>query len=389
MYSATLSYDKFLIARKSTRPSKLLKLKRGMSKMAKLFKELTEEVEDGQHIYGSYPKNLYSTLESFTNMCMDINKNDHKEMTKELLDFYLDVNEFVKLSDFYGDKYILYLDKKEDDAKIELFCLDASSFIGRTLKKVKGAVLFSATLQPIEYYIDTLGGNKTDDPHLILPSPFPRENLSLLVAPKVSVKYKNREQSYQEVADYITSFVKNKIGNYFIYSPSYEYMNKLLPHLDLNDYDYFVQDKDMTDEDKESFLLNFHPEPSKTTLGFLVIGGSFGEGVDLVKDRLIGAVIIGIGLPKINFQSDKIAEYYKNRDLPGRDYAYINPGMNKVMQAVGRVIRSETDRGAVLLIDERYLYRQYRDLYKSEWSDYQVALSPEDVSDIISKFFKD
>ena len=389
MYSAVLSYDKFLTARKSTRHSKLVKLKRAMSKMAKLFKELSENLDDGEHIYDAYPKGLYNTLESFVNTCMDINKNEHKEMTKELLDFYLDVNEFVKLSEFYCDKYLLYLEKNGNDVNIHLFCLDASSFIAKTLKKVKGAVLFSATLQPIEYYINTLGGQKNEDPHLILPSPFPRENLCLLVAPKVSVKYKNREQSYQEVAGYINAFVKNKIGNYFIYSPSYEYMSKLLTHLKLDEFDYFVQSKDMTDEEKEAFLLNFHPEPEKTTLGFMVIGGSFSEGVDLVKDRLIGAIIIGIGLPKINFQSDKIAEYYSTRDLPGRDYAYINPGMNKVMQAVGRVIRSESDRGAVLLIDERYLYRQYRDLYKTEWNDYEVVLNPEEVSDILSKFFKD
>ena len=389
MYSASISYERFLETRKSTRHSKLLKLKRAMSKMAKLFKDLTEEVEIGEHIYESFPSKLYETLESFVNTCMDINKNEHKEMTKELLNFYLDVNEFVRLTDFYCDKYLLYLDKTVDNAEIHLYCMDASSFIGKTLKKVKGAVLFSATLQPIEYYIDTLGGDKASDPRIILPSPFPRENFRLLVAPKVSVKYKNRDSSYQEVASYIESFVKNKIGNYFIYSPSYEYMTKLVPHLKLDNYDYFVQTKEMSEEDREAFLLNFKPDPEKTTIGFLVLGGAFSEGIDLVKDRLIGAVIIGIGMPRINFKSDKIAEYYSSENLPGRDYAYINPGMNKVMQAVGRVIRSETDRGAVLLLDERYLYRQYLNLYKAEWKDYQVVLSPDDVSANLAKFFKE
>jgi DNA excision repair protein ERCC-2 len=254
---------------------------------------------------------------------------------------------------------------------------------------VKGAVLFSATLQPIEYYIDTLGGDKASDPRIILPSPFPRENFRLLVAPKVSVKYKNRDSSYQEVASYIESFVRNKIGNYFIYSPSYEYMTKLVPHLKLDGYDYFVQTKEMSEEDREAFLLNFKPDPEKTTIGFLVLGGAFSEGIDLVKDRLIGAVIIGIGLPKVNFESDKIAEYYVSKELPGRDYAYTNPGMNKVMQAVGRVIRSETDRGAVLLLEQRYLSQQYQELYRIEWEDYQVVLSPEEVSDNLSKFFEE
>ena len=309
-------------------------------------------------------------------------------MTKELLDFYLDVNEFVRLSDYYCDKYILYLDIHEKNIDIHLFCLDASSFIGRTMKKVKGTVLFSATLQPIEYYIDTLGGDRSEDPRLILPSPFPIDNLKILVAPKVSVKYKNRDSSYQEVSDYIKSFIKNKVGNYFIYSPSYEYMEKLLQVIDLSDVTYYAQNKDMTEEEREAFLRNFHPDPETTTLGFLVIGGAFSEGIDLVSDRLIGAIIIGIGMPRINFESNQIAEHYKSRDLPGHDYAYLNPGMNKIMQAVGRVIRSENDRGAVLLIDERYMNRQYQELYREEWKNYEVVLSPLEVEETLKDFYK-
>ena len=140
--------------------------------------------------------------------------------------------------------------------------------------------------------------------------------------------------------------------------------------------------------EKEEFLLNFMPQPEKTTLGFLVIGGAFSEGIDLVSDRLIGATIIGIGMPRINFESNQIAEFYKNKKMPGHDYAYLNPGMNKVMQAVGRVIRSENDKGAVLLIDERYMSHQYQDLYRQEWRDYEVVLSPKEVEENLIKFFK-
>ena len=389
MYSATISLKKYNEAKKSVRHSKHLKLKRSLSKMTKMFKDLKEDREIGEIILDHYPEELSSVLQYFIDTCSDINKNEHKEMTKELLDFYLDVNEFVKLSDYYCDKYILYLDNKEDNLEIHLFCMDASSFIGRSLKKVKGTVLFSATLQPIDYYIDTLGGEKKDDPRLILPSPFPIDNLKILVAPKVSIKYKNREQSYQDVVEYIKSFIKNKVGNYFIYSPSYEYMENLLKRIDLDDVDYFIQNKDMSEEEREEFLLNFKNSPEKTTLGFLVIGGAFGEGIDLLSDRLIGAVIIGIGMPRINFQSNQIADYYKNKELPGHDYAYLNPGMNKIMQAVGRVIRSEDDRGAVLLIDERYLNRQYQDLYRAEWKNYEVVLSPKEVEEILIKFFEE
>ena len=389
MYSGMISYKKFKEARKSVRHSKLVKLKRAMTKMSKLFKDALEGRENGQHIFDHYPDALYTTLNSFINTMQDINKNEHKEMTKELLDFYLDVNEFFKLSDYYCDKYLIYLDILDENVNIHLYCLDASSFIGRTLRKVKGSVLFSATLQPIEYYIDTLGGDKKDDPHLILPSPFPINNLKILVAPKVSIKYKNREQSYQEVADYVSGFIKNKVGNYFIYSPSYEYMERLIKVMSLEGLTYYVQNKEMTEEERKDFLLNFKENPEETTLGFLVIGGAFSEGIDLVDDRLIGAVVIGIGMPRINFQSDKIAEYYKSKDLPGHDYAYLNPGMNKIMQAVGRVIRSEHDRGAVLLIDERYMNHQYQDLFRAEWKNYEVVLNPQEVTSILTKFFKE
>ena len=388
MYSATISHKKYLEAKKSVRHSKHVKLKRALSKVTKLLKDGLEGREDGEHILDHFPEEVYNVFNYFLETCQDINKNEHKEMTKELLDFYLDVNEFIRLSDYYCDKYILYLKVHEGLLDIHLFCLDASSFIAKTMKKVKGTVLFSATLQPIDYYIDTLGGDKKEDPRLILPSPFPIDNLKILVAPKVSVKYKNREKSYEEVGEYINSFIKNKVGNYFIYSPSYEYMERLLSFVDLKDTEYYVQNKDMSEEEREAFLLNFKPSPEKTTLGFLVIGGAFSEGIDLVSDRLIGAVIIGIGMPRINFESDQIAQYYKNQELPGHDYAYLNPGMNKIMQAVGRVIRSEEDRGAVLLVDERYMNRQYRDLYREEWKNYEVVLSPQEVEDTLKDFYK-
>ena len=246
MYSSSISYESFLAARKSLRHSKHLKIKRAFTKLNKMFKELMEGKEPGQYILDHYPAEIEDPLVYLVNTCQDINKNEHKEMTDELLDFYLEVNEFVKISDFYGDKYILYLDILADTMYIRMMCLDASSFLARTLRSIKGAVFFSATLQPIEYYIDTLGGEKSSDPHLILPSPFPIDNLRLLVAPKVSVKWRNREKTYQEVANYIKKFVKNKVGNYFIYSPSYEYMENLLLYLDLKDYDYYVQTKDMS-----------------------------------------------------------------------------------------------------------------------------------------------
>lgn len=388
MYSASISSKKYNEAKKAVRHSKHTKLKKAQAKINKLFLELRENYEIGETIVDDFSEEIYKDLNYFLGVCQDINKNDHKEMKKELLDFYLELNRFLKIAEFYGENYISYISHRNGNVELKLFCLDASKFIQRMINRVKGAILFSATLQPLDYFLDTLGGDKVLDPTLLLPSPFPIDNLKILVAPNVSIKYKNRENTYQDVAEYIKNFVKNKVGNYFIYSPSYEYLKRLLDFIDIPDVDIYVQEKDMSDVDKEIFLTNFKPNPEITALGFLVIGGAFSEGIDLVSDRLIGAVIIGIGMPKINFESNQIAEFYKNKKMPGHDYAYVNPGMNKVMQAVGRVIRSEDDRGAVLLIDERYMSHQYQDLYRYEWRNYEVVMSPIEVSENLNNFFK-
>ncbi len=387
MYSSSLSYQAFKEARKSVRHSKLHKLKLALSKMNKMFKEYLDD-EDGNHIVSFFNDYTYKTISSFITTMQDVNKNENKEVSKELLSFYLDVNRFSRILELVNKNYLLFYKKEKDDVELNVICLDASSFLSACMNRLQGTVLFSATLSPLDYYVDTLGGNEKDA-RLVLPSPFPKENLKIVIVPNVSIRYKKRETSYQKVADYIKSFVGNKVGNYFVFLPSYEYLNNLMPYIDIEDADIFKQDREMSDEEREAFLTNFQPSPEKTALGFVVVGGAFGEGIDLVSDRLIGAVIIGIGMPRINFISDQIAEYYDNKEYSGHDYAYLNPGMNKIMQALGRVIRSESDKGAVLLIDERYLNNEYRDLFKAEWRDYEVAFTPSEVSDICKDFFKE
>ena len=388
MYSASLSYDAFKEAKKSVKHSKLSKLKLALSKMNKMFKEYLEESEDGEHVVTAFNEYTYKTISSFITTMQDISKNDNKEMSKDLLAYYLEVNRFARILEFVNKDYLLYYDIQKDNVILNAICLDASKFIKAALNQLKAATLFSATLSPIDYYVNLLGGDEKS-PRIIFHSPFPKKNLKIIIAPKISIRYKNRESSYQDVASYINSFVTNKVGNYFIFLPSYEYLHKLMPYIDLKDVNIFEQNQEMNDVEKEAFLGNFVNNPQKTTLGFVVVGGAFGEGIDLVSDRLIGAVIVGVGMPKINFISNYIAKHYDELGFSGYDYAYLNPGMNKVMQALGRVIRSENDKGAVLLIDERYATNEYRDCFKAEWRDYEVALKAEEVSDICKEFFKE
>ena len=387
MYSASFDRVKFLAAKKSLKKSKNAKLKNYLSRFGKIF-DSTIGLEIGEHQNIIFSEEHLRMVQRFIDRYQEFSKNNNEDITKELTELYLDVNRFQKMIELFDDSFLYYLDVKEDNIIFKIICMDASKFLNEISDRLKASVFFSATLSPIDYYKNLLGG-KEKDPHLILQSPFPTENLKLLIAPKVSTKYRNREVTYQEVGEYISTFIAQKVGNYFVYLPSYEYLEKIQEfiHLDEN-VELHVQNRDMSELDREAFLDNFISEPKNTHVALAVLGGTFGEGIDLVSDRLIGLVIVGMGLSKINFESNKIAEYYDNHELKGFNYAYIFPGMNKVMQAVGRLIRSETDRGVALLIDERYMTYEYRKLFKTEWNDYETVISPEDMKNTILNFLQ-
>ena len=389
MYSSSLMKSTYDAAKKSIRGNKNKKLKLLMSNTKKKLFDPFIDLENGIHEYPDISVEMYRFLDNFVNKYQEISKEDNKVITKELTDFYLELNRYKRISEFFSENYLYYIEKTDDNLVFNLTCLDASKFIKAILGRIKGSVLFSATLSPSIYYIDLLGGESDTNPSISLDSPFPKENLKVLVAPKVSVKYKNREKSYQEVADYVKLFTSQKTGNYFIYLPSYEYLSRLKEYLDLDEnIDVHYQEREMSEFEKEEFLASFQANPKKTNVGFAIIGGAFGEGVDLVSDRLIGVMIVGIGLPKINYESDKIASYFDETGKKGYDYAYIYPGMNKVMQAVGRLIRSESDRGVALLVDERYLTYEYRKLFRKEWDNYEVVISKDELPEILQKFLQ-
>ncbi|MCQ2814711.1 MAG: ATP-dependent DNA helicase [Bacilli bacterium] len=389
MYSASICELGFLKAKKSCRHCDNKDIKKIISKMSKLFKETRENFESGNTIVEDFNVQQYRTFNYFVNKFQEINKDFSKLITKELLNFYLDVNRFLKMSELISERYLCYLSKTDDDIIFHISCLDASRFIKKCINKVKATTFFSATLTPTDYFVDSLGGDKQINPILKLASPFPKQNLGILVAPKISIKYKNREKTYGEVADYIKTFIRNKVGNYLVYLPSYEYLANIKQYFEnFLDADVCYQTIEMSEQEKIDFLNHFSYSPNKTALGFAIMGGSFSEGIDLVSDRLIGVVIIGIGLSKINFENDQISQYYSDSGYDGYKYAYLYPGMNKVYQAVGRVIRSENDKGMALLIDERYMTKDYQELYRTEWKNYEVVLNINEIDEATKKFYK-
>ena len=389
MYSAELSYESFLKAKKAQSKIPNRKIKTALAKINNVFLSYIDEFEEGESEVTDFKEDGYNVINRFINKYQEVSKENNKDISKELTNFYIDVNRFIKISEMLSDRFLVYVNKQKSDLKIKFFCLDPSRFLASTMSKVNSTTLFSATLSPISYYIDTLGGDVEKSPNLVLDSPFPKENLKLLIAPKISTRYKNRDKSYQEVASMLVSFVSVKKGNYFIYLPSYEYLDNLLKVISFpEDVDLFVQNRDMSEKNRAEFIKHFKENKNRSTVGLAIIGGAFGEGIDLVGDYLIGVAIVGIGLPKLNFESNKIVDYYSNTDVKGFNYAYTFPGMNKVMQAVGRLIRSEEDKGAALLIDERYMWNEYRILFKKEWDRYEVVYNENDIKESLQKFFK-
>ena len=389
MYSASISKSEILKAKEAQKKIPNKKIKNSLAKLMKIFEYYDAEFLNGQTKLIDLQDEDYKTLNRFITSYQEVTKDNNSDISKDLTNLYININRFMKISEFLSERFLVYFDKSDEDSQLKLFCLDASRFLSSTMSRMNSTVLFSATLSPMSYYVDVLGGKKGDSPSLLLDSPFPKENLKLLIAPKISTKYRNRDKTYSEVAKYILSFISVKKGNYIVYLPSYEYLTKLMGVLTLpDDVIVHIQNKDMNDKEKNAFVNEFKKESDKSIIAFAIIGGVFSEGIDLVGDYLIGVVIVGIGLPKINYESNQIVDYYKDNDIDGFAYAYTYPGMNKVMQAVGRLIRSETDKGAALLIDERYMWNDYRVLFKKEWDDYEVVYNENDVVESLQKFFK-
>ncbi|NLZ48293.1 MAG: ATP-dependent DNA helicase [Clostridiales bacterium] len=337
------------------------------------------------------PEDLYPLLKKFVKLSEDwLANNEGCEGHEDLLQLYFDVLSFLRVWELYSDDYITYVEDTGVDLIIKLFCLHPGKLLRQNINKGRAAVFFSATLTPMSYFKDILGG-KEEDYFMRLPSPFPRERQCLLIADRVSTRYKDRDRSIGIITRYIYGLISAKKGNYMIFFPSYKYM--------LDVYNYFVekysefkillQQGDMNEDERDEFLKSFVEEPQETLIAFVVLGGIFSEGIDLKGDRLIGAAIVGVALPQLCLERDIIKDYFDELGQKGYDYAYTYPGMNKVMQAAGRVIRSLEDKGVVLLLDDRFSSYQYRPLFPENWQHARIVASPSELSNIVKHFWSE
>ena len=389
MFSAELFKQSFLEVRRGLKDD-LPKIHKSMGTINNWFLVQKERFDDeGEAIADEdLPRTLLPLLGKF---CSSTEKwlalNEEAPFRDELLELYFNVRRFLKISEFYGDNYATCLTRDDKDIKLKLFCLDPSDLLEIALERCAAALFFSATMTPLHYFQDLLGCD-IDAKKMILPSPFPAENLCVLVADRVSTRYVHRQKTADDVASYLASLVRHKPGNYLFFFPSYHYMNMVAPLFEAqcDDIETIIQTPGMGERAREDFLDQFSADNNGALAGFAVMGGIFGEGIDLVGDRLTGAVIVGVGLPGISQERDLIKEHFNGQQQSGYEYAYIFPGINRVLQAAGRVIRSEEDRGVILLIDDRFSRHQYRSLLPVWWMPRRFTRH-DDLSTLLEEFW--
>ena len=292
-------------------------------------------------------------------------------------------------AELYDKGFVTYLTVRGSEVTLKQLCLDPSRQLEACNERAEAVIMFSATLTPPAYFAQTLGGGR----HAVsvnFPSPFPRDNLLVAVAEGISTRFEDRDKSVKKTASYIAASVCGKVGNYMVYFPSYSYMEKVAKAFCARypDVPVLMQRRDMTQEQKEQFLDAFVADNPGMLIGFCVLGGSFSEGVDLPGGRLIGSIIVGVGIPGLSDERNIIRDYYADQNGMGYEYAYVYPGMNHVLQAAGRVIRTDTDRGIVVLLDQRYAEPRYTELFPPHWEDVKIASDAQSLAKTIADFWK-
>jgi len=389
-YSTAIDLIVLYTIKKSLKSSSDTKIKRRLNKLIKSIEDYGTTLSEPETKLSSLPNEILASIEGFLPEAQRFMQENSTEVEDVFKDGFFMLNRFAKLYLDFDENFALYVVKKLDKiSSINLLCLNPKVFIGATLDKVYGSVLFSATMAPIDYYANELAKTSRDQ-MIQLENPFPRENLLLLAAVNVATTFKKRDDTYGLVADYILAATKGRIGNFIVFCPSYVYLEKVLSYLEtIKTIDLLVQTRDMNQTSRTAFLNEFRTNPKTTTIGLTVVGGIFSEGVDLVDDRLSGVIIIGVGFPSITFDKELIRTYYDNNGNNGFHNAYIAPGINRILQAMGRVIRSESDRGFILLIDQRYLENRYRKIIENYNGRLIYVDSTNSIKAAIDKFFSD
>ena len=372
MYSAVLYKEEFLEAKRLLGDFDK-RLSNALVKCNKLMLELKREA-DSLKVYESIAPFLQALERLEEQFARFFEERRDFEYNANLTELFFKVRHFLNMNENIEDNYVIYSDHTAQGFMMKLFCVNPSKCLKQCLKKGNASVFFSATLLPVNYYKELL--SDVNDYAIYICSPFPQKNRALLIGRDVTSKYTRRnENEYLKIKRYINEVYNHNKGNYMVFFPSYNYMEKVYDYFsekEREDINILVQTIGMDEEKKEEFLNHFLLG-EKPCVGFCVIGGVFSEGIDLKNESLIGCIIVGTGLPQICAERQLLRDYHEKLGENGYDYAYVYPGMNKVMQAAGRVIRTMEDKGIILLLDERFTKKDYLRLFPAEWDDYVVT----------------
>ena len=374
MYSASVYKEDFLEVKRIIK-GKSPRLERQLDRCNKLLLSMKRECGDWQ-LLEDVTGLTAGIMTAFSYMETFMEEFPEFPERETVLDFYFCLRDFLNVYEELDGHYRIYEENREDGSfLVRLFCVDPSRLLSRCMDQGASTILFSATLLPVRYYKTLLSGNQ-EDYAVYVNSPFPEENRLLMVAEDVSSRYTRRSPSeYRKVADYIRIVTQSRPGNYMVFFPSYQYMGEIEEILEEEPLkaDLLVQGQGMGEAEKTEFLEEFEKERSHSLAAFCVMGGVFSEGIDLKEERLIGVIVVGTGLPMVCVEQEVLKGYFDETEEKGFDFSYQYPGMNKVLQAAGRVIRTPGDRGVILLLDDRFLRRDHLELFPREWEHFQVV----------------
>lgn len=371
MYSAQIYKEDFLTVKRIMKEHSR-SIEKALEKCNKILLGMKRECEN-YTVYDTFGNMVFSFMRLMTLLDEFLQKANEFPGKKDVMDFYFELRNFLNIYDLVDEHYVMYSELEADGRfMLKLFCVDPSLNIQKRLDKGKSAVFFSATFLPVNYYKSMLS-TKKDNYAIYADSTFDSKKRLLAMATDVSTRYTRRSRSeYERIAGYINAVVTQKTGNYMVFFPSYKMMNDVADiycEKYADETELMLQKNNMSEAEREEFLDRFSEESDRTLVAFGIMGGIFGEGIDLKNDRLIGAIVVGTGLPQISNERTILKDYYDAENGCGFDYAFRYPGINKVLQAAGRVIRTTEDTGVILLLDERFWQREYDLLYPREWSD--------------------
>ena len=380
IYSASLLKSRYVQLKREYKHNRILF--KVVDQINKLLIAIRKQCDDRHaHVWITPPQELIALLEQFVPVAEQELVSEPSGVTSErhalLLEAYFEAQDFLRSYQWYDERFMTYAEVEQSEVRIKLLCLDPSYLLGKMGKGYRSKIFFSATLSPLTYFRSMLSTSE-DDYTLSIPTPYKSDQWDMRLVP-LSTRYKDRDRTKAAIIDMLMKLIQEKPGNYLVFFPSYTYLKDIYASFierqgqmeanETGEFETIVQAASMSEEERDQFLTAFTANRKSSLIGFAVLGGIFSEGIDLAGDRLNRVVIIGVGLPQIGLERDLMKNYYNQYGVNGYHYAYVFPGMNKVLQAGGRLIRSERDKGMLVLVDDRYMTPLYNSLLPDEWKD--------------------